>query len=243
LNILAIDCATDVLSLALSTDSGIHHIEIDAGAKHSELLMIWVDRLFESAGIESKDLDFSACMKGPGSFTGLRIGYAVAKGLSLALGKPVVAVPTLDCIAAGSSAWPALVLPVLDAKKKCFFAALYRNNSRLTEYMDADPETILAALKAHSISSDEKVLITGAGAQLFISGLENIGAPVNLILDPQSSRGRARELLLLSEKLNNAREYENIDSGPLYIRKSDAELNLAFQNFTTNEHELPRIRE
>jgi tRNA threonylcarbamoyladenosine biosynthesis protein TsaB len=202
----------------------MRHIEVEAGARHSEFLMVWIDRLFESAGIAPKDLGLTICMKGPGSFTGLRIGYATAKGLSLALGIPFAAIPTLDCIAAGSSIWPGLVLPVLDAKKNCFFACLYRNGKPLTEYMDADPITLLSALKPH-VSSDEKVLVTGAGAQLFMSRLENSGSPDYFLLDPHFLRGRAPELLQFAEKIINIK-FEGLYSGPLYIRKSDAELNL-----------------
>jgi tRNA threonylcarbamoyladenosine biosynthesis protein TsaB len=225
--ILAIDSSTEVLSLALSTDAGMQHIEIDAGAKHSEFLMIWIDRLFESAGIAPKDLGLTIIMKGPGSFTGLRIGYATAKGLSLALGIPFAAVPTLDCIARGYSIWPGLVLPVLDAKKNCFFAALYRNGNRLTGYLDADTTALLTVLKAHCASPDEKVLITGAGAQLCASRLENSGVSVNLSLDPYFSRGRATELLHFLKTQVRIELNEGLYSGPLYIRKSDAELNLS----------------
>jgi tRNA threonylcarbamoyladenosine biosynthesis protein TsaB len=226
MNILAIDSSTEVLSLALSTNAGMQHIEIDAGAKHSEFLMIWIDRLVESAGIVPKDLELTICMKGPGSFTGLRIGYATAKGLSLALGIPFAAVPTLDCIAAGYSIWPGLVLSVLDAKKNCFFAALYRNGNRLTGYLDADTTALLSVLKAHCASSDEKVLITGAGAQLCASRLENCGVPANLLLDPNFFRGRAPELLQFLKNKVRIDLYEGLYSGPLYIRKSDAELSL-----------------
>ena len=226
MNILAMDTSGDVLSLVLSSSRGKWGVEIDAGTRHSELLMEWIDKLFCSAGLEPGDLELVACMKGPGSFTGLRIGFAAAKGLSLALGIPMVAVPTLDCLSCGLSVWPGLVLPVMDAKKNCFYAALYRGGSLLTEYMDADPETIIRTLEHHRIPG-ETAAITGPGAELFLSRLDKLGPAEGFSLDPQFFRGKAFELLKFIENRDIIDTDESdIYSGPLYLRKSDAELNL-----------------
>ena len=85
MNILAIDSAWDVLSAALAIGDETFFIEIDAGLRHSELLMECADTLCKTAGISPTDLKMVACMKGPGSFTGLRIGYSIAKGIAMAL--------------------------------------------------------------------------------------------------------------------------------------------------------------
>jgi tRNA threonylcarbamoyladenosine biosynthesis protein TsaB len=221
------DTSGDVLSLALSSPRGIQCIDIEAGSRHSELLMEWIDRLFRSADLEPKDLELVVCMQGPGSFTGLRIGFAAANGLSLALGIPLAAIPTLDCMAYPLLIWSGLVVPVIDAKKSCFFAALYREGKRLGDYLDTDPETLLTTLDAYRTDPAEKAVITGPGAELFISRLDTLQSRHNVILDPLFSKGRSFELLHLIKKtfiLDNS--YQEINSGPLYIRKSDAEINL-----------------
>lgn len=165
MNILALDTAAAVLSAALSTEAGVWYFEADCGLRHGELLMGAVDRLLDGAGIESADLDLAACMKGPGSFTGLRIAFAAVKGLSLSLGIPMVSVPTLDCMAAPWDSWPGIVLPVMDAKKGRFYAALYRGGQRLGAYMDAPPEELIAALGAAG-PGEGPALLTGPAARL-----------------------------------------------------------------------------
>jgi tRNA threonylcarbamoyladenosine biosynthesis protein TsaB len=223
LNILALDTSGSVLSAALSSPGGLRYIEIDAGSRHSELLVGLIDTLFKSAGMKPKDLEAVACMKGPGSFTGLRIGYAAAKGLSLALGIPLAAVPTLDCMAYPHSAWPGLVLPSLDAKKGRFFTAFYREGQRLGDYLDAPPEAISGMLETFRAGREEKVILTGPGGELLFSKLPS---PGGLAVDPSSKRGRAFELLDKLRKNTILNYKEDEYSGPLYLRKSDAELSL-----------------
>jgi tRNA threonylcarbamoyladenosine biosynthesis protein TsaB len=222
MRIIALDTATAVLSLALSTEKGQWYCEIDAGLRHSELLMDTADMLMKTAGLKPGDLELAACMKGPGSFTGLRIGFAAAKGLALALGIPMVAVPTLDCMAHPFSAWPGPVLPLMDAKKGRYFTALYRGNERISGYMDAGPETILSLLPR-----DAPLLLTGPDADMILPGLKAALPETRIFVDPRRHRGNAKELLELTEKYDILRnDDKEFLSGPLYLRKSDAELSL-----------------
>ena len=172
MKILAIDTATAVLSLALKTETDSWYFEADAGLRHSELVMDGIDLLMGKAGLHPADLSGVACMGGPGSFTGLRIGFSLAKGLALALGIPFVPVPTLDCVAYPFAAWPALALPAIDAKKNAFFCALYRDGRRLGQALDAEPAEIAAAIRAALCSGESTpnprlypVLLTGPGAE------------------------------------------------------------------------------
>jgi tRNA threonylcarbamoyladenosine biosynthesis protein TsaB len=230
-NVLALDTASTVLSAALSSGEQIWYFEADAGLRHSELLMEIADTLFNKAGMERGDLDAVACMKGPGSFTGLRIGFAAAKGIALALGIPLVTVPTLDCMAASLSVWPGIVLPAMDAKKNSFFAALYGGALRLCPDMDAEAPVIAGAVKqaaSRTAGDPLPVILTGPGADLLASRLGILfdrGPEPGFCLDPLRRKGRAGELLKLAKDtflLNN--EVNDVFSGPEYIRPSDAEL-------------------
>jgi tRNA threonylcarbamoyladenosine biosynthesis protein TsaB len=218
-NILALDTAATVFSIALSTGDDVWYFEADAGLRHGELLMDAADRLLDGAGIGSGDLDLAACMKGPGSFTGLRIAFAAAKGLSLSLGIPMAAIPTLDCMAASLDSWPGIVLPAMDAKKGHLYAALYRDGRRLTDYLDAAPEELAAALRA---AGDEPTMLTGPAARLAREKLSSL-APNQFFIDPGGKRGKARELLDMVKKNGILVSREEVFSGPLYLRKSDAE--------------------
>ena len=224
MNMIAFDTSSQALSAALETDGGVWYMEIDAGSRHSELLMDCADWLCKEAGIKSSELTHAACMKGPGSFTGLRIGFSAAKGLALALGIPLYAIPTLDCLSYPLSVWPGMVIPAIDAKKNCFFTALYRRGERLTDYIDAPAESIAKTVQM-TACPNEPVIVTGSGAQLLNSRLAPCLPPGLLCVDPEFCRGRARELLELAKNAK-IQKIDDINSGPVYLRKSDAELNL-----------------
>ena len=224
MNILAIDTSDEVLSAALSSGNGVWYTEIDAGSKHSELLLDCVNKLCAFSGIEPKQLNLIACMKGPGSFTGLRIGFSTAKGLGMALEIPITAVPTLDCVAYPLGIWPGIVIPAIDARKQCFFTALYRGKERLTGYLDAEPHVIALKVKEFLAYQEEPVILTGSGAELLYPHL--VSSFPGIKIDPQARNGRAKELLIIAK--NSIFDYQSVfDSAPVYIRKSDAELNRA----------------
>jgi tRNA threonylcarbamoyladenosine biosynthesis protein TsaB len=225
-NILALDTATTILSIALSSGTGTYYFEADAGQKHSEILMDGIDGLMETAGLIPGDLEGVACMEGPGSFTGLRIGFAAAKGLALALGIPMGVVPTLDCMAAPLSPWPGIILPAIDAKKNAFFTALYRGTERISDYMDIDAAGIAEKIKEAGREVETgPLLLTGPDAETLRGRLRAHLPEDRLLLDPGGRRGKGRELLEIAQKyIIFNKEGNLVNSGPRYIRKSDAEL-------------------
>ncbi|MDR2101265.1 MAG: tRNA (adenosine(37)-N6)-threonylcarbamoyltransferase complex dimerization subunit type 1 TsaB [Treponema sp.] len=227
MNILALDTATPILSVALSAGGGRYYMEIDAGQKHSEILMDGINDLMKRAGLSPEDLGGVVCMEGPGSFTGLRIGFAAAKGLALALGIPMGAVPTLDCMAAPLSPWPGIILPAMDAKKHAFFTALYRGAERISGYMDIDVPSIAAKItEARGEGQNIPLLLTGPDGDILKEKLCPHIPEIPIYLDPGYRRGRARELLEITQKcLIIEKGGGFVFDGPRYLRKSDAELN------------------
>jgi tRNA threonylcarbamoyladenosine biosynthesis protein TsaB len=226
MNILALDTSAAVLSAALSTEAGSWYLEADGGLRHGELLMDTVDRLLGSAGLKPADLGLVACMRGPGSFTGLRIAFAATKGLALALGIPMVSVPTLDCMAFPHAAWPGLVLPAMDAKKGRFFAALYKDGHLLTDYLDASPEELAEKIQETALY-ESPVLLAGPGVETLRDSLAPlIPGAGRLYADPAGKRGKARELLEIAKMQGTPGSDAELFSGPLYLRKSDAELSV-----------------
>ena len=222
MNILAFDTADQILSLALECKSGFYFLEIDKPGSHLELLMESTDSLCKKAGILPGELDKIICMRGPGSFTGLRIGYSAAKGLSLALGIPLISIPTLDCLAYHLSFWQGLVISAIDAKNNFFFAAFYLNGERISPQFDISVEMLAEKLVKIPNYSNLPLIITGWGANLLKTKLEPIIRNKTLNLDSQYQKGRARELILLAK--DDKLKENDIISGPIYIRKSDAEL-------------------
>lgn len=215
MNTLGIECATDILSVALKTESGSAEASVDLGLKHAERLMGLVDFCLKSAGLEPEKLDLIACAEGPGSFTGLRIGMATVKGIALALGKPWVAVPTLDALAYPHSDRPGLVLPVIDGKKGRFYAALYRRGRRQGDWLDLPLEALLRLLDTES-----EVLVTGPDAVLLE---ETVAERPGWSLDPRARAPAAFALCALAEGRLAREGAARPDSGPLYLRPSEAE--------------------
>jgi tRNA threonylcarbamoyladenosine biosynthesis protein TsaB len=231
MNVLAIDCATEVLSAALLCDAprkgAVYSMQADAGTVHGEILFTVIDSLLSAARVKTEEMDLFVCQRGPGSWTGLRIGFSAVKGFALALNKPFLSIPTLDCaaLAAPEAGFDGVALPVLDAKQKRYYCALFENGRRTTDYLDASPETIAAL-----IPPGKDVWLTGGAAAAIRPRLKELLAN-RIILDPRARGGRAEDLLQYLAKNPTIVECkESHDSAPLYLRKSDAEINLETRN-------------
>ena len=223
MTVLAIDCAASILSAAVSVKDEIFYAEAQPGLRQSEHVMDLIDSQMKKAGLLPRDLEGVLCMGGPGSFTGLRIGFSIAKGLALSLSIPFSPVPTLDCVAYGinNNLDKGLILAVIEARKNAYFYAFFRGQERITHDRDADPGQIAREISSYS----EKVIMTGSGTnQLYLSMPED--TKQNLTAD-NKRKGYAREIIAIAQ-INKT--LDNIDykacliSGPDYNRLTDAEL-------------------
>lgn len=221
MNILALDTATDILSIALQTAKGIWYTEIDGGLHHSERLIPLIDILLEQAHCSRSNLELLCCMEGPGSFTGLRIGFATIKGFALALGIPYVAIPTLDCYGWTHRHWPGTVVPLIDAKKHSVFTALYQGERPITSYLDIEISHLAELLRG----TQQPYLFTGPDAPHFYETITKELGHTLWYLDPAPRRGKARELLEIAQNRYTLNPVgDPLNGGPRYLRKSDAEL-------------------
>jgi len=215
MNVLAIDSSTDVLAVALRSARGRAEAAVDAGLRHAEALQSLVDFCMSAVGLVPADLDLVACAKGPGSFTGLRIGMATAKGMALGLGKPWKAVPTLDCLAWGYETFPGAVVPLIDGKKGRVYSAVYLRGLRSGPWLDL-PLAELASL----LDTYPEALATGPDADLFAPFAEE---RPGFRVDRRARSPAARALAILAEQAFLREGPSGDDEGPLYIRPSEAE--------------------
>ena len=124
--ILAVDCATPAAGAAISDgEKIIAEYSLNSGWAHSEKFMPMIDKCLQDCGCRLEDLDAIAVTSGPGSFTGIRIGMATVKGLSLGSGVPIVAISTLEALAHNLILSDYLVCPVLNARKNEVYTAAY----------------------------------------------------------------------------------------------------------------------
>jgi tRNA threonylcarbamoyladenosine biosynthesis protein TsaB len=194
---LAFDSATSVATSALVDGDEV----LGERVSRAQTLLEDVDALLRQAGAHPSDLDRLAVGLGPGSFTGVRIGLAVARGLALSLELPGSGVSTLAALAAGAPE----ALPVIDAKRREVFTIL------------AGEPRVLAP---QDLPLDEGTVCVGDGARRYRSALEERGA----IVPPDEDERhlpRARFHALLAGDAGSVEELE-----PLYLRVPDADRNL-----------------
>jgi tRNA threonylcarbamoyladenosine biosynthesis protein TsaB len=218
MNVLCLDTSANVLSVALQSEGGTVSLDVDAGGKHSGLLLPIMDTLLKTAGVKPADLDVAVCMRGPGSFTGIRIGFAAVKGIAMAGRAEAVSIPSLDCMAFPFDDMP-VVVPAIDSRRYQFYTAVYRRGVRVTDYLDVKPEALVPAL-----SRDERILLTGPDAAGLHHALTALLPENHITVNPFFSYGQAKTMLLFFAKKSTIKnEWDGTLSAPLYIRKSDAE--------------------
>jgi tRNA threonylcarbamoyladenosine biosynthesis protein TsaB len=224
MRVLSLDSSTESASCAVVEDEKLlGEITFNFEKQHSVILMSMIDNLLSNLHLELDSLDGYVVAKGPGSFTGLRIGMATIKGLSLGSGKPYIAVSSLDSLAYNLAFAPGIICSIMDALRDNVYSRIYRfdntNLISLTDYM-ALPVTELAD-KLNKF--EEPVYFIGDGTykhrEKFSSLLPNAHfAPTHLNLTRASSLGE------LGLKLLNSGKSEDLNLiTPIYLRKSQAE--------------------
>jgi tRNA threonylcarbamoyladenosine biosynthesis protein TsaB len=227
--ILALDTSTGCCTLALtcgtvSRGEVLASLSLNSRAKHSRRLLTVIDWMFAETEVDWPMIEGIAVGLGPGSFTGLRIGMATAKGLAATAGVPLVGIPTLDALASRCTT-EKLICAVLDARKKQVYAAFYRLGTsgiaeRIGEIRAADPEVLMGEIREPVMMVGDGVLTYG---EMWRQGLgERVAfAPPGLHYPCAAEVG-----LLAGTELAVGRCLDLASAVPLYIRASDAELGL-----------------
>jgi tRNA threonylcarbamoyladenosine biosynthesis protein TsaB len=222
MRLLALETATLAGGAALLEDGRlVGESRLNIALTHSERLMAVVDRLLQDCGWAVESLDALAVSIGPGSFTGLRVGAATAKGLALALEVPVAPVPSLDALAATLPFADAAVCPLLDARKGEVYCSLYRwagtGMERQWDYLALPPAAAAARLEA-------PVIVLGDGVAACRPYLVRLGAglreaePVHSLPSPALVGALGYAMLVAGGGIPAER------LAPLYLRPSEAEL-------------------
>jgi tRNA threonylcarbamoyladenosine biosynthesis protein TsaB len=125
--ILNIETTTTNCSVSLSKEGGILVLQEDYNTKftHAEFLHVFIEDVVRSSKIKLSDIDAIAVSKGPGSYTGLRIGVSAAKGLCFALNKPLISVPTLESLSHQVNIDIGVIVPMLDARRMEIYSAIF----------------------------------------------------------------------------------------------------------------------
>ncbi len=227
MKVLGIDTSGLVASVAIiDEDQLISEFTINYKKTHSQTLMPMMDAMFHACEIDLKEMDAIAVASGPGSFTGLRIGAATAKGIAQGLNKPVIGIPTLDGLANNvyhSASY--LICPIMDARRQQVYTASYKRKEnvleRVTDYRAIPIEELLQDVQRQ----EDPVLFLGDGVDVYRKSIEkNLPATKYEWIHGPNNRQRAASIADLGMQwLKQGKTQNYMDFAPFYLRPSQAE--------------------
>jgi tRNA threonylcarbamoyladenosine biosynthesis protein TsaB len=217
--LLALDTSTWWAGAALVEGGGVRlERRLHVTDSHAARLLPLIDATLAEAGWDRATLDAFAAVRGPGSFTGIRVGLGLLRGLALASGRPCVGVGTLDAMAQERGPSPGARVPVLDASRGEVYAAVFDATdsppSATREAWLGSPESVVAAAPPGAVAF-------GAGAEKYAELLRSAG----LAVEPgRAGCGVAGAAGIVAWRRLEAGTPHGADVEPLYLRPADAEL-------------------
>ncbi|MFM1524594.1 MULTISPECIES: tRNA (adenosine(37)-N6)-threonylcarbamoyltransferase complex dimerization subunit type 1 TsaB [Helcococcus] len=223
MKILAIDTSTMMSSITIMEDNRIiGDFSISQEETHSEMLVPLVKRMLQDLKINLSEIDVYAVAKGPGSFTGLRIGVASIKAMAQVFDKPIIGISTLEAMAF-SILNDNKILSIIDARGKRYFTGLYQyiNGKLVCDFEDIILENKLVEI----VEENEKITIVGEAIEKLPQSIKKSD---KVILAPASlNNAIGKNLCVMAKQKFESGETESyFDIAPNYLRKSQAEVNL-----------------
>ncbi len=222
--ILAFETSAKAASVAL-LDGGILLGESyqNTGLTHSQTLLSMAEDLLKSCGKTATDVTAVAVAAGPGSFTGVRIGVAAAKGFAWGRELPCYGVSTLEAMAQNLGVWDGYVVPTMDARRSQTYTAIFRAEGGKLERLLDDSAIAIEELGEKLKNCEKPIFLVGDGAVLCYNTLN--GQVPGLVLPPEHRRHqRAAGVALLAQDMVDAGiPGDGASLTPNYLRLSQAE--------------------
>lgn len=226
---LAIEASTSALSVALFRKNVCLGEEFiaDSSNRHAEQLMPMIDRLLRAHHVRPADLNLIGVSRGPGAFTSVRIGLASALGMGAALNIPIVALSTLEVLAAGAADGSSWILPMLDARKGEVYTALYPPSMTADAPPAIPPQVLSAGTCVEKVLErvDASCICIGEGAKVYRREIQDLaGDRIRVEIDSYL-HPRAFDLgRRIWAVLETSRPLD--PPTPLYLRRPEAVVNL-----------------
>ena len=213
MTVLSIDTSVPTLRVGILKDKLLAISVLKPSVTHAEAILPAVEQALQESGITIKNVELLAVAGGPGSFTGLRIGIATAKGLSLGLEIPIVLVPTLDIYGWAWKELEGMVVPVIDARKHRVYCASYFRGQIIGNWMDIELTQLI-----QKIHGEDNVHFVGPDAELAETiCLEREG----WILHKPDPEKEIESLSLLGIKTYIEKGGASDTAGPIYLREPE----------------------
>ncbi len=222
MRLLSFETSAKAASVALTQDGHLLAEEYqNTGLTHSQTLLVMAQQLLEQCGLKPQELDAVAVASGPGSFTGVRIGVAAAKGFAWGAKKPLYGVSTLEAMARGLGIYEGFVCPVMDARRSQVYNALFACHQGRLRRLCPDRAISLEELGQALSELDGPIYLVGDGSLLCRNRLEALP----LILPPEH-RLHQRAVgvaLAAAEQIRQGLPGNAAELIPNYLRLSQAE--------------------
>ncbi len=221
--VLGIETSSTCGSVAVVQDRKVlGELFFNTGTKHSTKIVPSITNLLSTVGLDKADLEGIAVTSGPGSYTSLRIGISIAKGLAYSLDIPLIGISTLQCVAFNSIISPHLICSLIDARKGELYSALFRYNTGELERISEDQ---IVSIDYLCQAIDEKTVLIGDGLYLYKSTFVDRINGLVLFAPEHLCYGRASSCAILGiDNFKKAKRDEVNTLVPKYIRQADAEL-------------------
>ena len=229
MRVLALDSSGIVASVAVvEDDTLVAEYTVNYKKTHSQTLLPMLDEIVKMTQTELSEMDAIAVAAGPGSFTGLRIGSATAKGLGLALNKPIISVPTLEGIACNFYGTDAIICPMMDARRQQVYTGIYTfvngEMQVIQEQCAISVEELAGRLKEECEKYGKKVVLLGDGVPVYREKVQEILQGQCEFAPASCNRQRAACVAVLGQSLAAAgKTVSSDDFAPEYLRMSQAE--------------------
>ena len=225
MKILAIDSSSLVASVAVVQDDiMIAEYTINHKKTHSQTLLPMIDEIVKMADICLEDIDAIAVSGGPGSFTGLRIGSATAKGLGLVWKKPLIHVPTVDAMAYNLYGTDKIICPIMDARRNQTYTGLYLFEKEQFNIIMPQCAVSIDELLEKINEIGKSVIFVGDGIPVFKDYINEKISVEHFYAPAHMNRQRAGAVAVLGQKYFAEGKIETaVEHQPDYLRKSQAE--------------------
>ena len=224
--VIGIESSALVASVAITDeDRLIAEYTMNNAKTHSQTLLPMLDEIVRAAQLEKEDIEAIAISRGPGSFTGLRIGSATAKGLGLALDRPLIEVPTLKAMAYNLfGAQESLICPIMDARRQEVYSGVYEFADGQLADVIAESAGPLTDVITELNRLGRPVIFLGDGVPVYEDIIRANMTTDYLFAPAHLSRQRAASVAMLGlEMLHRGETVTAAEHAPVYLRVSQAE--------------------
>ncbi len=224
MKIMGIDTSAAAASVSICEDERVlSEFFVNVKLTHSQTMMPMVKAALDCAMLSLEEMDAFAVSNGPGSFTGLRIGISAVKGMAFALGKPCVGISTLEAIAHNALCVPGILCPVMDARVKQVYNALFESDGKRMNRLCPDRALTITELLEELRAFDRPVVLAGDGAELCAREFEG-KLPQAVLVQPNIRYQRASSVCALAlREIQKGRCVSADALGAQYLRLPQAQ--------------------